>query len=284
MLNDIMIYEYPHAKRVIVIGDIHGDLKRFKKILLDANVINNDLEWIAEPPETIVVQVGDQVDSLNRAQTADWEVLGDTSMLYFTESLNNIAKIKGGHVISLIGNHELMNVLGNFSYVSPKSNFAERYKHFMPAGILSNILAKRPIVVKVGELFFCHAGIKKHHLDILDSLDKDVSYINEVWRNFMLTGQLTIEDKPIVDNIIVDQNDGILWTRTLDIEDDANYVMSRLGCQYVFIGHNPVQNIQLLNNRIWLTDTGISRAFGEKQYQYIDVEDYSISVKTIVEE
>ena len=44
MLKNELIYEYPSAKRVIIIGDVHGDLKRFKNILKDANIINDDLE------------------------------------------------------------------------------------------------------------------------------------------------------------------------------------------------------------------------------------------------
>jgi hypothetical protein len=284
MLNDMMIYEYPHTKRIVVIGDIHGDIKRFKKILNDAKIINDDLEWIAEPSETIVVQVGDQIDSMNRVPTTDWEILDDTNMLYFTDSLDNIAKVKGGSVISLIGNHELMNVLGNFSFVSPKSNFPMRHKYFMPTGVLSSILAKRPIVLKIGELFFCHAGIKKQHLDVLDSHNKGINYINEVWRQFVLTGKVLIEDKPIFEDIILNQHNGILWTRTIDTEDDAAYVMKKIGCEYIFIGHNPVEKVKLLNQRLWLTDTGISRAFGEKSYQYIDINDYSILVKTITEQ
>jgi len=107
MLHNSLVYEYPHSQRVVIIGDVHGDLKRFKNILKHANIINDDLEWIASPPETIVVQLGDQVDSLNRhPDIQNWEVLEDWNMLHFTNSLHNIAKEKGGKVISLIGNHE----------------------------------------------------------------------------------------------------------------------------------------------------------------------------------
>ena len=66
MISDDIIYEYPNCDRLVIIGDIHGDIKRLKNILIDAKVINNNIEWIAEPKNTIVVQMGDQVDSLNR--------------------------------------------------------------------------------------------------------------------------------------------------------------------------------------------------------------------------
>jgi hypothetical protein len=89
-----------------------------KEIPMDSKIINDNLEWIADPPNTIIVQLGDIVDSLNRNTTENWEVLKDYEMIYFTEHLDDIAKVKGGRCISLIGNHELMNVIGDFSFVS----------------------------------------------------------------------------------------------------------------------------------------------------------------------
>jgi hypothetical protein len=266
-----------------VIGDIHGDLKRFKNILIDANIINNDLEWIAEPQETIVIQLGDQVDSMNRAPDIhNWEVLDDITVIHFTDSLDNIAKAKGGRVISLIGNHELMNVIGNFSYVSSKSNVPNRTDYFKPTGILSTVLANRPLVIKIGQLFFCHAGIKKQHLDLLHKYEKPVSYINEVWRQFMLTGTISVNDKELFDKLLLDM-DGILWTRTVDDNDDMTTVLNTIGCEYIFIGHTTVEKVQLVGNRLWYVDTGISRAFGSMSYQYIDINNYNISVKTITD-
>ena len=66
MIGDDIIYEYPKCDRLVIIGDIHGDIKRLKNILIQAKIINNNIEWIAEPPNTVIVQMGDQVDSLNR--------------------------------------------------------------------------------------------------------------------------------------------------------------------------------------------------------------------------
>ncbi len=161
-MYNINSYEYTSYDRIVVIGDIHGDLKRFKNILINAKIINNNLEWIAVPFNTIVIQMGDQIDSLNRSnEIKDWEKIKDIEMLYFTNSLDNLAKIKGGRLLSLIGNHELMNILGNFSYVSQNSNYINRHNGFKPNGELSNILANRPLVVKINDLLFCHAGIKK---------------------------------------------------------------------------------------------------------------------------
>ena len=54
------------AKRIIVIGDIHGDIMRLLTCLRAALVINEANAWIAQPPDTFVVQLGDQLDGKHR--------------------------------------------------------------------------------------------------------------------------------------------------------------------------------------------------------------------------
>ena len=284
MINDDIIYEYEHNNRIVIIGDIHGDIRRFKDILIDAKIINKNIEWIAEPKNTIVVQMGDQVDSINRDRTLEeWEVLPDIEMIYFTNLLNKIALSKGGRVISLIGNHELMNTIGNYSYVSDKS-LKDNYKRqelFKPGGTLSAILSQRPLVVKIGQLLFCHAGLTLEHLNILSKYNKDVSYINTIWKNFIKNNAILIEDKEIFEDIILD-GDGILWTRDLDEKGDLIKMLETLGCVYMFVGHSVVEQVKLINDHVWYTDTGISRAFGNTSYQYIDIVNNQINIKNVV--
>lgn len=276
-------FEYPQADRIVVIGDIHGDIRRFKNILIDASIINNDLEWIAQPQNTIVLQIGDQIDSLDRVPDAEtWEILPDINMLYLTNSLNKIAMTKGGRVISLIGNHEVMNIMGNFSYVSSKSNFSSRQKYFEPKGTLSPILANMKIVVKIGDLLFCHAGIRKHHLDFLKSKNIHISQLNAMWKKFMLTN-IIYEDEAQIFNKLLLNDDSILWTREPDTHEDLEYVMNQLKCEFMFVGHSPVDKIQLIQSKIWYIDSYISRAFGATSYQYVDIIGTQINVKTINE-
>ena len=284
MIGDDIIYEYPKCDRLVIIGDIHGDIKRLKTILIDAKIINNNIEWIAEPPNTVVVQMGDQVDSLNRDESiAEWEVLDDVEVIYFTNLLDKFAQSKGGRFISIIGNHEFMNVIGNYSYVSSKSmanNENKRRDLFKAKGVLSPILSKRPIVLKIGELFFCHAGLTTKHLELLKKYDKNISYINRIWKNFVLHGNVLKEDKELFDNILLDYN-GILWTRELDNQNDLNEMLKSINCTFMFVGHTVMDGIKFYNNKVWYTDTGISRAFGNNKYQYMEIIKYHIHIKEI---
>jgi len=276
------INELSSHKRIVVIGDIHGDIRRFKNILIDAKIINNDLEWIANPPETIILQLGDQIDSLNRMTDENWEVLKDYEMIYFTEQLNMIARSKGGYCISIIGNHELMNIIGDFSYVSENSSSDLRKNLFKPKGSLALILAKRPLIFKIGDLLFCHAKLDIHHLNLLKKYNKDLMYINTIWKNYLENEKINIEDKEIIDNIIIGSN-GILWNRNNNIKNETAELFKELNITYMFLGHTSYDKILIKDNQIWYCDTGISRAFGKKEYQYLDIENFNISIKTIKE-
>jgi hypothetical protein len=277
------INEITNYSRIVIIGDIHGDIKRFKEILIDSRVINENLEWIAEPADTIIVQLGDQIDSLNRSTNENWEVLNDYEMIYFTEHLNTIAKCKGGSCISLIGNHELMNVIGDFSYVSQmnKQEPQMRKKLFKPQGSIALILAKRPIVIKIGDLLFCHAKFQKEHLELLKKYKKDIYYLNYLWKRYLETGKVDVEDMEIFNNIILGYQ-GILWNRNMENpEFECEELFKELKITYMFIGHTAFERVTIYDNKIWYCDTGISRAFGKKEYQYIDIHEKTINIKTI---
>ena len=283
MISDF-IYELPLQKRIIIIGDVHGDIKRFKNILINAKVINDNFEWIAEPPETVIIQLGDQIDSKNRFSSIEnWEVLKDYEMIYFTDKINLIARAKGGYCISLIGNHELMNIIGDFSYVSQNSISEDRLNLFKAKGTLALSLAKRPLICKIGDLLFCHAKFDLEHLNLLKKHNKTLFYINDIWKNYLEIAKINIEDKEIFDNIILGSN-GILWNRNENNSSSTSILFKELGITYMFLGHTCYDKIQLKDNQIWYCDTGLSRSFGKKNYQYLDIKGNNINIETIKED
>ncbi|KAH8927830.1 Metallo-dependent phosphatase [Atractiella rhizophila] len=95
-------------KRIVAIGDIHGDLPHLTRILRLASVADHRLKWSGK--KTILVQTGDIVD---RGR--------DTIAIYkLMESLREGAAKAKGQVVSLLGNHEYMNALGDWRYVTPE--------------------------------------------------------------------------------------------------------------------------------------------------------------------
>lgn len=267
--------EIPARKRLIVIGDIHGDIRTLCSCLYMAKIINNNMEWIAVPQDTIVIQMGDQIDSENRtSENIDWEIVEDTKILDFTDRLDNIAKKKGGRFISLNGNHELMNVFGDFTYVSKNSmmklgGVENRKSLFIPGSKYAKILANRPIVLKIGKLLFCHAGLLMKHLKILDNNIENINILNN---KFLNNTPLSLFEREKYLNVLM-SSDGIVWNRKymepyqqntniLPYLKELDDVLNSINCDAMIIGHNPLDNItQLYNGKLWVVDVGLSRSF-----------------------
>ncbi|XP_061989455.1 shewanella-like protein phosphatase 2 [Rosa rugosa] len=97
---------YPPQDRLIAIGDVHGDLDKTKQSLRLANLIDQSDKWVGG--SATVVQVGDVLD-----RGGD-----EIKILYFLEKLRREAARCGGTLITMHGNHEIMNVEGDFRYVT----------------------------------------------------------------------------------------------------------------------------------------------------------------------
>lgn len=257
-----------HSGRIIVIGDIHGDIHQIGNILFSLKLFDNDLNWIAEPANTIVVQMGDQIDSF-RGTPNDWEVIPDLEVMRFMDKMDERAKEKGGRVISMCGNHELMNVMGDFSYVSPKSmemsgGPANRHALFSNGNEFSNRLMTRLPILKIGRILFAHAGILPHHIQIING---DFNAIYELFRKFLKKEPLSQEEQHKSLRLFV-QPDSLLWTRyytesnELEVQDAVNKVLEMTGCTTICIGHTVHPEIHSkFEGKVWFVDNGISRSF-----------------------
>lgn len=282
MYNEAQPTFFQAPGRIVVIGDVHGDVQRFLHCLYAAKVFNTHLEWIAEPRDTIVIQLGDQIDSLSRGPSeTQWENLCDVEMIHLADRLDSIARLQGGRVLSLLGNHELMNVTGDFTYVSSASQqrlpLHRRQQMFRPGGSIAKILAKRNVVLKVGSMLFCHAGLLPHHMMLVDD---QIHKLNEIMRKFLKGLEITQEDASTLNAGILDPQ-GLLWTRMYVELGEANMevlasavqnVLDRAGARRIFVGHNTVPQITgILEGRVFFIDAGLSRAYGTDRIHCIDI-------------
>ncbi len=97
------------AESLIAIGDVHGDFDDFIVILQHAGLIDKQNHWAGG--KSTFVQTGDLIDRGPKPR----EVL-DLMM-----SLEREASKSGGRVVSLNGNHEMMNLMGDLRYVTPEN-------------------------------------------------------------------------------------------------------------------------------------------------------------------
>jgi len=265
-------FVFPARRRIIAIGDIHGDLARLIVLLRGVGIINDQFQWVAEPKDTWVVQVGDQLDSKVRAPdaTEEWETTADVQVVFFMRSLDREARRHGGRVVSLLGNHELLNVMGDMSYVSQKSmnmlgGPQNRVATFRPGAFMAKVLADRPIVVQIGSFVFCHAGILPHHIAACNG---DLDVMNNLMRKYLLGEPLLDpEEQQAFMTLFVDM-EAVIWTRqALNEAYHKNVlpsVLDVLQASALVVGHNPMLNgvVTTAARNLWFVDTGMSRVFG----------------------
>jgi len=95
------------SESLVAIGDVHGDFDDFVAILQRIGLIDKQNHW--KGGKTTFVQVGDLLDRGPKPR----EVM-DLMM-----ALEKEAGQAGGRVVSLLGNHEMMNMMGDLRYVTP---------------------------------------------------------------------------------------------------------------------------------------------------------------------
>ncbi len=101
------------ADALVAVGDIHGDFDDFTAILQRIGLIDAQHHWIGN--RVTLVQLGDVLDRGPKPREA----------MDLLMALEKEAPKTGGRVMCLLGNHEVMNLMGDLRYVT-----AENYASF----------------------------------------------------------------------------------------------------------------------------------------------------------
>ncbi|WP_394837324.1 metallophosphoesterase [Pendulispora rubella] len=253
--------------RIVAIGDLHGDLDKARRVLRLAGAIDANDVWIGG--KLTIVQTGDEIDRGD----------DDRKILDLVEKLKGDAKKTGGEFIALVGNHELMNAVFDFRYVTPGAfrAFADvtagdpntaaflsqldpsargRAAAFAPGGRYAAMLADRPLFVKVGDSVFVHGGILPKHVAYgLDKMNDEVS----AWL-------LAKKERPPQ---VVVADDGPVWTRAYSTPGEERCTtleeaLQGIGAKRMIMGHT-VQNggiTEACSRKAWRIDVGLSHYYG----------------------
>ena len=188
--------------RVVAIGDLHGDIGQARRALRLAGVLEDgddgvNPKWVGG--NATLVQLGDILDR------GDDEI----GILILLQKLDKEAKKAGGAVYVMNGNHEVLNISGDFRYVTRGAFgettrfsqhlvklFGDKFRDafgideedawtrqskariglFSPGGPLAQQLSMHHTVLIVNDTVFVHGGLVPRHVEYgLDKLNRAVS-------------------------------------------------------------------------------------------------------------
>ena len=113
LLPDLPFAKTSSENRIIAVGDVHGAYDSFVQILQKAGLLDAKKNWNAG--NATLIQTGDVLDRGPKSREA----------MDLLMRLEEQAPAKKGRVFALLGNHEVMNMIGDLRYVS-----AEEYASY----------------------------------------------------------------------------------------------------------------------------------------------------------
>jgi len=267
-----------HNGRIVAMGDLHGDLRKTLMALKVAGVVeerNGRPHWVGE--DTLVIQMGDILDR------GDNEI----AILSLLREVGRMAREQGGDVVLLNGNHESLNVAGDFRYVTPGAFFESaiaagltgeqayefefqlqaRFALWSPGGPLARELAKNPTVLIVNDTVFVHGGLTVEHIEYgLEKINLEVAQ----WMRGDPVGEGGRPAPPPF--LAMGDQSSLMWNRTFSKErfsnprdkytvcQQLNEALQAIKCERMVVGHTPQFsgcNAEC-NRKVWRIDVGMS--------------------------
>lgn len=258
----------PAVPRLIAMGDLHSDIVATRAAFQRAGATNGNDEWIGG--DLTIVQLGDIIGRSD----------DEREVLDFMFDVRSKAKLAGGSVHVLIGNHEVMGGRVDNQAVGPNPfpGFADlpdldltqepllllpayqrpRGAALMAGGPYARRLAEFPTVLRVGDTIYVHGGVVSRWAEY------GVHRINHEVSQWLL-GNTREPDS----SLGVDNGDGVMWTRQFSSavtgEDCAELErsLSVLGARRMIVAHTVQPTITpRCGGKVWAVDVGMSRAYG----------------------
>ncbi|CAG8519160.1 619_t:CDS:2 [Funneliformis mosseae] len=261
----------PSPRRIIAIGDLHGDYEQTIKVLNLANIIDDKIKWSGG--NGILVQTGDIVD---RGP--------DCLKIYkLFERLQKEAKVAGGMVINLFGNHEFMNLELDWDHVTPEDieSFGSRKNRiieFSSDGFIGKFFGSSlQVAAIVEDTLFVHGGVN------LKWANEGIEKMNQLGASLVKkyteclcdpemqeTGKFTEKDDFMTnDERDLLEGDGPFWhreyiNRTKEVEEELDKVLEVLKVKRMVVGHTVCMKniVSNFNGKVYIIDVGISSFYG----------------------
>jgi len=241
-------------KRIVAVGDVHGDFRKLASVLYTAKLIDPYTDWIAE--DTLLIQTGDLID-----RGSDTIPIFDL-MLKLREQAHKM----GSEVYILLGNHEVMNLQEDYRYVTRGDVMSfgglyTRKREFALTGKYGKLLREEMnTTMIIDDTLFVHAGLNTAYAKA--GVDQINNYVHYILQNYPAE-QLFYAT--------VFGNDGPFWTRLMALGEEEytceelDSVLEILEVKRMVVGHTVQENGRIntrCKGKLIMIDVGLSEFYG----------------------
>lgn len=237
--------EVSNIRKLLIIGDIHGQFDTLKRFLISNKIVDKNLKW--NFGDGTVIFIGDIFDRGEKV----------TEALWFIYKLEREAEEHGGNLQLLLGNHEMMVLHDDIRYISEKyfylfNNLKINYsKYYSNKTVLGRWIRSKNTMVKIDSFLFVHGGMHPNILNFeltVDSVNilvnKYLNYRNKanLLKNNSLKFLLSYNG-PFWYRGLVEEADGCKIP-----EEDLEKMLKYYNVKHIVVGHTFKPEIKSLNN------------------------------------
>ncbi|BAV04354.1 Calcineurin-like phosphoesterase [Filimonas lacunae] len=219
---------YPAPEKMYLLSDIEGEFAAGRQLLIAGKVIDENYNWIFGKGHLVIA--GDLFD---RGK----EVLPWLWLLY---SLEEKAKAAGGMVHVILGNHDIMQLSGDFRYTEAayfKNAWLmgrELRNVFGEDAELGRWLRSKNIIEKIGSVLVMHAGLSPE----ITRKGMSLQSINETCRPYYATAR---KDRPESVKSFFDANSPFWYrgyfTAPKATKEQVDSSLQLYNCNTIVVGH-----------------------------------------------
>lgn len=239
-----------------VITDIHGEYKKFSRLLVANGITDKNLNWTYGRGHLVIL--GDVFDRGGQVTDILWAIF----------ALEKQAAASGGMVHLLLGNHEFMEFNGDETFVSDKYRRLEeiigmRYSDlYSEKSILGNWLRSKPVVITINDNAFTHGGLSYE----LPDMGLGIKKINEIYYK-LLNGKVIPESDKINYDFLLNSSESPLWYRGYfnDVtfnESRLDSILNYYDVKRIVVGHTTFSKmVALFGSGIIGADAGLMAGY-----------------------
>jgi len=232
--NDV--YTFP--SKMLMISDIEGNFNGFLMILKGAGVIDTNFNWIFGSGHLVIV--GDMFD----------RGLNVTECLWLIYKLESEAESASGKVHFILGNHDVMNLIGDYRYLRQKyfinaDSIKIPYENWYSVNTeLGRWLRSKNCIELIGNILFVHGGIG-------GSFPFSKFTINEINSEFRKRLDYGLSIQEIKEDVFIGRSSPV-WFRGVAqntvAPEQLDSILAHFNADKIVLGHTIFEKIQYMYN------------------------------------